>query len=62
MISESHIHAELGEIISAQRPGRTGDAQITLFKSVGIAVQDAAAARQALQNAQKMDLGQTIAW
>jgi len=62
VISESHIHAELGEIVSAKRSGRTFEAQITLFKSVGVAVQDAAAARLALQNAQKIGLGQTIAW
>lgn len=60
--TEGHIQAELGEIVSGQHPGRTSEAQITLFKSVGIAVQDAAAARLALQNAQKMGLGQTIAW
>jgi ornithine cyclodeaminase len=46
--TESHIHAELGEIVSGQRPGRTSEEQITLFKSVGVAVQDAAAARLAL--------------
>jgi ornithine cyclodeaminase len=62
LFTEDHIHAELGEIVSAQRPGRTGEAQITLFKSVGVAVQDAAAARLALQNALKFGLGQTIPW
>jgi ornithine cyclodeaminase len=60
--TESHIHAELGEIVNAQRPGRTSRAQVTLFKSVGLAVQDAAAARLALQNARTMSLGQTIDW
>jgi len=60
--TEDHIQAELGEIVTAQRPGRTGEVQITLFKSVGVAVQDAAAARLVLQNALKMGLGQTIAW
>jgi len=37
------VHAELGEIISGVRPGRTDPDQITLYKSVGVAVQDAAA-------------------
>ncbi len=37
------VHAELGEIIDGARPGRTDPDQITLYKSVGVAVQDAAA-------------------
>lgn len=41
---------ELGEIISGVRPGRTDPAQITLYKSVGVAVQDAAAVGLVLQN------------
>jgi ornithine cyclodeaminase len=35
---------ELGEIVAGMRPGRTSDGQITLYKSVGVAVQDLAAA------------------
>jgi alanine dehydrogenase len=35
--------AELGEIVRGTRPGRTDPDQITLYKSVGVAVQDAAA-------------------
>ena len=41
---------ELGEIISGARPGRRDPAQITLYKSVGVAVQDAAAVGLVLQN------------
>jgi alanine dehydrogenase len=41
---------ELGEIISGARPGRTDPAQITLYKSVGVAVQDAAAVGLVLHN------------
>ena len=41
---------ELGEIISGARPGRTDPDQITLYKSVGVAVQDAAAVGLVLQN------------
>lgn len=60
LISESHIHAELGEIIAGRKSGRTSDDQITFFKSVGVAAQDAVAASIALANARAMGLG-TIA-
>ena len=56
----AHAHAELGEIVSGSRPGRTSAEQITLFKSVGVAVQDAMAAGRALAKAQELDLGQLI--
>ena len=56
----SHIHAELGELILGRVEGRTSPDQITLFKSVGVAVQDAMAARLALHNAQIMGLGQIV--
>jgi ornithine cyclodeaminase/alanine dehydrogenase-like protein (mu-crystallin family) len=53
---------ELGEIVLGRKLGRKSPHEITLFKSVGIAVQDAMAAQVALENAQKLGLGQTIAW
>jgi len=56
-INESNIHAELGEIVLGQKSGRESDFEITFFKSVGNAVQDAVAAQLALQNARKMNLG-----
>lgn len=60
LIDESHIHAELGEIVLGRKPGRQSDDEITYFKSVGVAVQDAVAADLALRNAKKMDLGTEI--
>ena len=61
-ILRDHIHAELGEIVLGQRPGRSSDGQITFFKSVGIAVQDAFAAKVALANAKAAGIGQTVDW
>lgn len=40
------IHAELGEIIAGEKPGRTSAEQITIFGTVGLAFQDLAAAWQ----------------
>jgi ornithine cyclodeaminase/alanine dehydrogenase-like protein (mu-crystallin family) len=59
-ISVEHIHAELGQILSGQKIGRSSDEQITYFKSVGVAVQDAVAARIALQAAQEQGLGRLV--
>lgn len=59
-ISRDHIHAELGEIIGGFKHGRTDDEQITYFKSVGVAVQDAVAGRIALENALTQDLGTIV--
>jgi ornithine cyclodeaminase len=53
---------EIGEIILGRKPGRQAPDEITFFKSVGVAVQDAMAAQIALENAAKMGLGQNIAW
>jgi ornithine cyclodeaminase len=61
-IGEQHIHAEIGEIVLGSRPGRTNKNQVTCFKSVGVAVQDAAAARLALQRAAELRLGQNVSW
>ncbi len=61
-MSEEHIYAELGEIVLGRKAGRESDDEITYFKSVGVAVQDAMAAHLALQNAQKLGIGQHIPW
>ena len=60
LIDQNHIAAELGEIVAGQKPGRTSAEQITFFKSVGVAVQDAVAARIAMQNANEQNLGTVV--
>ncbi|MFO0891728.1 MAG: hypothetical protein U0790_21615 [Isosphaeraceae bacterium] len=62
LIREEHVRAELGEVVLGTRPGRSSDQEITFFKSVGIAVQDAFAARLALANARRQNLGREIDW
>jgi ornithine cyclodeaminase/alanine dehydrogenase-like protein (mu-crystallin family) len=57
---ESIIHAELGEIISGDKIGRDRPDEITYFKSVGVAAQDAVAARLALEGAIAQELGQIV--
>jgi alanine dehydrogenase len=51
---------ELSDMVCDRMPGRTSDDQITLFKSVGTAVQDIALAVKIYQNASALGLGQEI--
>jgi len=44
VIAAGGVFAEIGEVVSGARPGRESAAQITLFKSLGVAVEDVAAA------------------
>jgi ornithine cyclodeaminase len=60
LIGEEHIHAEIGELISGARPGRTSPDQITLYKSVGVAVQDAVAAHLVLEAAVRQGVGREV--
>jgi ornithine cyclodeaminase len=57
LFGEDHIHAEIGELVSGTRPGRTSADQMTLYKSVGVGVQDAAAARLVLDAARTQGVG-----
>ena len=57
LMKPTHIKAELGEIVAARAQGRTSESEITLFKSVGVAIQDLAAATRALERAETKGLG-----
>jgi ornithine cyclodeaminase/alanine dehydrogenase-like protein (mu-crystallin family) len=60
LFDETHICGELGEVILGKVAGRQSPEQITYFKSVGVAVQDAMAAQVALNNARKMNIGTQV--
>lgn len=57
IIPNTEADAEIGEIVNGDKPGRQADDEITFFKSVGVAVQDAVAAAAILKEAEKKDLG-----
>ena len=59
-IKASDIYAEIGEIAAGKKPGRERDEEITFFKSVGNAVQDASVARAIYDAAVKQNLGTEI--
>ncbi len=59
-ITQSHFYGELGEIITGKKQGRTDAAQITLFKSNGLAIQDAATAKLVYDKALEMGIGTNV--
>jgi alanine dehydrogenase len=59
-IKESHFYAELGEIITGKKKGRVNNAAITLFKSNGLAIQDAATAKIVYEKALSKGIGTKV--
>jgi ornithine cyclodeaminase len=57
IIDPSHVRAEIGEVVAGAAPGRLSRDEITLYKSVGIAAQDAAAAALVLDAAAETGAG-----
>ena len=60
IIPNAAVDAEIGEIVNGARPGRRDDEQITLFKTVGVAVQDAVAAAAVLARAEEEGRGTVV--
>jgi ornithine cyclodeaminase len=60
VIDATHVHAEIGEIVAGRVAGRTDETQLTLYKSVGVAVQDAAAASLVLGAARAGGIGTDV--
>jgi ornithine cyclodeaminase len=56
-IGPEHIKAEIGEILIGDAQGRTSDTEITLFKSLGLAVEDLAAAEYIYRQAKEQKIG-----
>lgn len=62
LIDAAHVRAELGELVLDPELRPSDPDQPTLFKSVGIAVQDAAAAAAVLEEATRRGLGTVVDW
>jgi ornithine cyclodeaminase len=56
-IGPDHIRAEIGEVLIGAKAGRTQPDEITLFKSLGLAVEDVAAAAYVYRQARAMQVG-----
>lgn len=60
-IDRSHIRGELGDVLAGKTPGRASPDEITLFKAVGLAMQDLAAARHVARKAAELGVGTKVA-
>jgi ornithine cyclodeaminase/alanine dehydrogenase len=59
-IRRGHVRAELAELVAGRKRGRVSSREITLFKSVGFALEDAATARLAYDRAKRAGVGREI--
>ena len=57
LLKREDVNTELGDVICGSKPGRCSDDEITLFKSVGVGVQDVAAAAYVYERALQLGLG-----
>lgn len=57
VIGKDHIFAELGELVVGKKAGRSGDGEITLFKSQGLAIEDVSTAKLVYEKAKAQGKG-----
>jgi ornithine cyclodeaminase len=57
---EAHVRAELGEVLAGTAPGRADDRELTVFRSLGIGVEDLAAAQYATEQARLLGIGTEV--
>jgi len=59
-IGPEHVLAEIGEVANGSVPGRLSPADVTLYKSLGVAPQDLASAHHVLMKARMAGVGQVV--
>jgi len=60
LIPAGHVVPEIGEVLNGDHPGRTSESEITLFRSLGLAVEDIAAAQLVYRRAVERGVGTLI--
>ena len=60
VIGPDHIKAELGEVLAGMHPGREHEDELTVFESLGIAVEDLAAAELVVRRAREQGVGAEV--
>jgi ornithine cyclodeaminase len=59
-LKETGISAELGELVIGAKEGRSDAEEITLFKSVGVAIEDLALAHEVYERARRLGIGREV--
>lgn len=59
-VGDDHVVGEIGEVLIGKAPGRRSPAEITLFKSLGLGVEDVASARHIYEKARESGLGRLL--
>jgi len=59
-VGEDHVHAELGEVVAGEKPGRQSPEEITVFDSGGTGIETVAAAKLLYDRAEERNLGEAI--
>lgn len=59
-LKEDIIHAEISEVLTGKKPGRTNDWEVTVFKSVGVALQDIITAQLLYERAIQKGIGKKV--
>jgi ornithine cyclodeaminase len=57
---DGHVRAELGEVLAGVRAGRSDDEELTMFRSLGVAIEDLAAAQVAVAVARARGIGTEV--
>jgi ornithine cyclodeaminase/alanine dehydrogenase-like protein (mu-crystallin family) len=57
---ENHVRGELGEVLAGSAPGRLDAGELTVFRSLGLAVEDLAAAQCAVTRARRIGIGKEV--
>ena len=57
---ENHVRGELGEVLAGTAPGRRSAEELTVFRSLGLAVEDLAAAECAVSRARRLGIGTEV--
>jgi ornithine cyclodeaminase len=58
---DDHVRASIGEVLAGIAPGRRNDSELTVFRSLGLAVEDLAAAERAVVRARELGIGIEVA-
>jgi ornithine cyclodeaminase len=60
LVSEGHVLGEIGDVLNGRVVGRTCDHDITVYKSLGVAAQDLAAAHVIYERAVRDGIGTRV--